>query len=119
MVPSVGAWELLSGMGSGAEHGLEVARIKTLRQALSACDAITAFYTDAKRYDIDDLVCFACMSQHRELSGPDMPGTSLTASVFTYPPTDELPLELSVQLEEPDDVPSQDDIASTYQLLRA
>ena len=62
-------WKLLTGMGSGAEKGLEASGIETFAEAVEACAIIT--HTGAcdktNKFDLDDLICFMCMSQHREV----------------------------------------------------
>ena len=61
-------WELLAGMGSGAEDGLEVAGIRTYEDAVAVRNQLAMEYAAASgaHFDLDDLVCFACLSQHKE-----------------------------------------------------
>ena len=84
-------------MGSGAEVGLKAMRIKTLESAQAACSSILAeCLANVKRdctadtvdvqYDIDDLVCFACMASKDCEDCLEMPPMTL----FAYPDHSEL-----------------------------
>ena len=55
-------------MGSGAEEGLEVAGIRTYEDAVAVRNQLAMEYAAASgaHFDLDDLVCFACLSQHKE-----------------------------------------------------
>ena len=60
-------WDILAGMGSGAEKGLQAAGIRNYMEATDACQQL-ASHTAASgaKYDLDDLICFLCLSQHKE-----------------------------------------------------
>ena len=63
-------WALLSGMGSGAEKGVEVAGNLTYEGAVAVCDLVTKDLwaaSGADEYGLDDLVCFLCLSQNTEV----------------------------------------------------
>ena len=57
-------WTLLAGMGSGATTGLKAAGITTYAEAKDACAAVAA--ATGAEYELDDLVCFLCLTQHKE-----------------------------------------------------
>ena len=68
--PSKEDWALLSGMGSGAEKGVEVAGNLTYEGAVAVCDLVTKDLwaaSGADEYGLDDLVCFLCLSQNTEV----------------------------------------------------
>ena len=57
-------WVLLAGMGSGATNGLKAAGITNYAEAKDACAAVAA--ATGAEYELDDLVCFLCLTQHKE-----------------------------------------------------
>ena len=71
-------WTLLATMGSGAEHGLGDAGILSYEQGRAACDVLTRELAApgatsprdgagvCATYGLDELVCFLCLSKHRE-----------------------------------------------------
>ena len=71
-------WPLLATMGSGAENGLGDAGIHSYEQARAACDVLTVELAApgatsprdgagvSATYGLDELVCFICLSKHRE-----------------------------------------------------
>ena len=63
-------WELLSGMGSGAEKGVKAAGDLKYEGAVAACRVIAEDLWAARvHYGLDDLVCFLCLSQNQEALG--------------------------------------------------
>ena len=78
--PSSDDWDVLAGMGSGAEEGAEGL---TYEDALTACSLVSSqFWADSgAKYGLDDLVCLLCLSHHaeavgsRKLPGPAPPVT--------------------------------------------
>ena len=89
-------------MGSGAKDGLRRMRIRTRERAEAVCSAITAEYmalASNKRengsgveYEIDDLVCYACMAGHRELVSCEQCLDLPPATLFAFPSHSELHL---------------------------
>ena len=60
-------WEILAGMGSGAEEGLQAAGIDDFDEAVEACAVLQdANAASGAEYKLDDLICFLCLSQHKE-----------------------------------------------------
>jgi hypothetical protein len=61
-------WEILAGMGSGAEEGLQAAGIDDFDEAVEACAVLQGADAAASgaEYKLDDLICFLCLSQHKE-----------------------------------------------------
>ena len=59
-------WELLAGMGSGAEKGVTAAGNIDYEGALKVCAVISGdLWADSgAKYEIDDLICFLCLSQN-------------------------------------------------------
>ena len=65
-------YKLLSGMGSGAEKGLAAAGIETFAQAQEACRVISTLSSaSGGEYDVDQLICFLCLSQNKENNNVD------------------------------------------------
>ena len=61
-------WDLLAGMGSGAETGLEEAGIGTYEKAVAACNVLTTEKAaSGAKYTLGDLSVFSCLSQHKEV----------------------------------------------------
>ena len=60
-------WELIKYMGAGAEKGCEVAGIESFDDAQAACAELRKLpAASGARFDLDDLICWLCLSQHRE-----------------------------------------------------
>ena len=78
-------WEILAGMGSGAEAGLEASGIETFAEAVGACAVLqNVVAASGAKYRVDDLVCFLCLSQHKETEpNTDIPAPALPVSVKT------------------------------------
>jgi hypothetical protein len=78
-------WEILAGMGSGAEEGLEASGIETFAEAVGACAVLqNVVAASGAKYRVDDLVCFLCLSQHKETEpNTDIPAPALPVSVKT------------------------------------
>ena len=81
-------YEKLATMGSGAAGGLETAGIENYEDAKAACSVITA--ASGAEYGLDDLVCFMCLSGHKEaVKSVDLPKLAPPVSV-----SDDLGLEI-------------------------
>ena len=54
-------WEILAGMGSGAEEGLQAAGIDDFDEAVEACAVLQGADAAASgaEYKLDDLICFS------------------------------------------------------------
>ena len=77
-------WQILAGMGSGAEGGLEAAGIDGFDGAVRACAELQGLGAAAPgaEYKLDDLICFLCMSQHAEaVSHPGLPAPARPVSI--------------------------------------
>ena len=77
-------YQILAGMGSGAEGGLEAAGIDDFDGAVKACAALQQSLDAAPgaEYKLDDLICFLCMSQHKEaVSNPGLPAPARPVSI--------------------------------------
>ena len=77
-------WKILAGMGSGAEEGLEAAGIDDFDGAVKACAELQSSDAAASgaEYKLDDLICFLCLSQHKEaVSNPGMPAPARPVSI--------------------------------------
>ena len=77
-------YEILAGMGSGAEKGLEAAGIDDYDGAVKACGELQSVdaASGAARYKVDDLICFLCLSQHAEaVRNPGMPAPARPVSI--------------------------------------
>ena len=76
-------WEILSGMGPGAEAGLEAAGIEHFDEAVKACAVLQiSDAASGAEYKVDDLICFLCLSQHKEaVSNPGMPAPARPVSI--------------------------------------
>ena len=76
-------WKILAGMGSGAEKGLQAAGIDDFDGAVKACAALQSLdAASSAEYKLDDLICFLCLSQHREaISNPGMPAPACSVSI--------------------------------------
>ena len=60
-------WEILAGMGSGSVGGVGDSGISNYQDAAAACSVMTAIgAASGAKYGLDDLVCFLCLSQHKE-----------------------------------------------------
>ena len=64
-------WDLLVGMGSGAEKGVAAAGGLSYAQAVAACGVVAEdlWAASGAPYGLDDLVCFLCLSQNKEALG--------------------------------------------------
>ena len=91
-------FEILAGMGSGAERGLEAAGIEGFDEAVKACALLrSSDAASGANYALDDLICFLCLSQHKEaVSDPGMPAPA-------RPVTFEEDLGLVCAFPEPED----------------
>ena len=59
-------WDLVKCMGAGAEKGCEVAGIESFDDAQAACAGLRKLpAASGARFDLDDLICWLCSSQHR------------------------------------------------------
>ena len=76
-------WEILTGIGSGAEKGLEAAGIDEFDQAVEVCAELQrSLGAPGAKYKLDDLICFLCLSQHAEaVSNPGMPALAHPVSI--------------------------------------
>jgi hypothetical protein len=76
-------WKILAGMGSGAKAGLQAAGIVDFHGAVKACAALQSLdAASSAEYKLDDLICFLCLSQHREaISNPGMPAPACSVSI--------------------------------------
>ena len=76
-------WKILAGMGSGAEKGLQAAGIDDCDGAVKACAALqSSDAASGAEYKLDDLICFLCLSQHKEaVSNPGMPAPARPVSI--------------------------------------
>ena len=76
-------YEILAGMGSGAETGLKAAGIDDFGDAVKACAVLqNSNAASGAEYKLDDLVCFLCLSQHPEaVSNPGMPAPAPLVSI--------------------------------------
>ena len=76
-------WEILAGMGSGAEAGLQAAGIDDFDGAVEACAVLgRSIAVAGAKYKLDDLICFLCLSQHKEaVSNPGMPASAHPVSI--------------------------------------
>ena len=73
-------WQILAGMGSGAEKGLEAAGIDDFDGAVEVCAELQA--ASGAEYKPDDLICFLCLSQHKEaVRDPGMPAPARPVSI--------------------------------------
>ena len=70
-------WALLAGMGSGAEKGVQAAGDIEYEGALEVCTLISEnlWANSGAEYEIDDLICFLCLSQNgnERIQGGAMP----------------------------------------------
>ena len=88
-------WEILAGMGSGAEAGLQAAGIDDFDGAVEACAVLgRAGAASGAKYQLDDLICFLCLSQHAQGSGKQpwnasICAPSLNRTRFGFGPTAE------------------------------
>ena len=76
-------WEILAGMGSGAEAGLDATCIGGFDEAVEVCDVLQrAGAASGANYKLDDLICFLCLSQHKEATSNDrMPACARPVSI--------------------------------------
>ena len=76
-------WEILAGMGSGAEASLEATCIDGFDEAVEVCDVLQrAGAASGANYKLDDLICFLCLSQHKEATSNDrMPACARPVSI--------------------------------------
>ena len=83
-------WVILAGMGSGAEAGLQAAGIDDFDGAVEACAALQTTFAasgatvgaSGAKYELDDLICFLCLSQHKEaVSSPGLPAYAHPVSI--------------------------------------
>ena len=77
-------WKILAGMGSGAEAGLQAAGIDDFDGAVKACAAVEQSLDGASgaEYKLDDLICFLCLSQHKEaVANPELPAPARPVSI--------------------------------------
>ena len=85
-------WELVKDMGAGAEEGCEMAGIQSFDDAQAACAELRKIPAGSgARFGLDDLICWLCLSQHKEAQG----GTKLPAPA--QPVTVDADLCLAVQ----------------------
>ena len=60
-------WDLLSRMGAGVERGCEVSGIESFDDAQTAGAELRKLpAASGARFDLDDLICWLCLSQHKE-----------------------------------------------------
>ena len=60
-------WDILANMGSGSVGGVGDSGISNYQDAAATCFALTALgAASGAKYGLDDLVCFLCLSKHRE-----------------------------------------------------
>ena len=75
-------WQILAGMGSGAKGGLEAAGIHDFDEAVEACAALQSVGASGAKYELDDLICLLCLSQHKEaVSNPGVPASARPVSI--------------------------------------
>ena len=76
-------WEILAGIGSGAKAGLEATCIDGFDEAVEVCDVLQrAGAASGANYKLDDLICFLCLSQHKEATSNDrMPACARPVSI--------------------------------------
>jgi len=60
-------WEILAGIGIGSVGGVGDSGISNYQDAVAACSVLSAIgAASGAKYGLDDLVCFLCLSNHRE-----------------------------------------------------
>ena len=64
-------WVFIKCMGAGAEKGCEVAGVESFDDAQAACADLRKFpAVSGANFDLDDLICWLCLSQHKRGTGP-------------------------------------------------
>ena len=76
-------WDLVKNMGAGAEKGCEMAGIESFDDAQAACAGLrTPPAASGARFDLDDLICWLCLSQHKEAqAGAKLPAPAEPVTV--------------------------------------
>ena len=76
---------MLTGMGSGAKAGIELSGIASFDDAQRACAELRKLpAASGATYDLDDLICWLCLSQHKEAqAGAELPAPAEPVSVDT------------------------------------
>ena len=60
-------WDFVKCMGAGAEKGCEVAGVESFDDAQAACAELRKLpAASGANFDLDDLICWLCLSQHKE-----------------------------------------------------
>ena len=76
-------WDLLTGMGSGAQKGCQVSGIESFKDAQAAVAELRKLpAASGAPYNLDDLICWLCLSQHKEAqAGTKLPAPAAPVSV--------------------------------------